>query len=122
MEEDPIPTEVAAAVEQGHPPSGTERQSGSAKEEIDRKITAEHFNLVPPAAPLQPISFAIPSTGQTAPASRSELDPNNPYDILAQQGSGAADKTVTDLASDQHPGLTQQHRDPGGAEGGTPYL
>ena len=62
MEEGTTREEEAAPADQGLPPSGTGHQSGNAKEETDRRIAAEHFNLVPPATPLQPISFAIAST------------------------------------------------------------
>ena len=62
MEEETTHTEEATTEEQGLPPSGTGYQSGNAMEENDRMIAAEHFNLVPPATPFQPISFAILST------------------------------------------------------------
>ena len=91
MEEDTTHTEEAAPANQGLPPSGIGHQSGNAMEENDRRIAAEHFNLVSPAAPLQPISFAIPNTGQNATA-QSGIELNNPYDLLAQQGSGVADR------------------------------
>ena len=97
MEEDTTHTEEATTEDQGLPPSGTERQSGSDREENDRKIAAEHFNLVPPAAPLQPTSFAVPSTGQTAGA-QSGIELNNPYDLLAHHGSGAADRDIDRLS------------------------
>ena len=52
MEEDITHTKDATLADQGHPPSGTGHQSSNAKEDNDRKIAAEHFNLAPPAAPL----------------------------------------------------------------------
>ena len=52
MEEDITHKEDATPADRGHPPNGTGHQSGNAKEDNDRTIAAEHFNLVPPAAPL----------------------------------------------------------------------
>jgi len=92
MKEDTRHTEEATMGEQGLPHSGTKHQSDSVKEEIDRRVAAEHFNLVPPAAPIQPISFAIPSMGQPALVAPTVIEIGNPYDILAQQGSGSADR------------------------------
>ena len=54
MEEDTTHTEKAAPAEQGLPPSSTGHQQGNAMEENDRKVAADHFNLVPLAAPLNP--------------------------------------------------------------------
>ena len=51
MEEDTTHTEDATPSEQDLPPSGTGYQRGNAREENDRMIATEHFNLVPPAAP-----------------------------------------------------------------------
>ena len=82
MGKDRTHEEEAAPADQGLPPSGTGHQSGNAREENDRRIAAEHFNLVPPTAPLQPVSFAILITRQSA-AALSEVKLNNPYDILA---------------------------------------
>ncbi len=103
MEEDTTLPEGAALANQGLPPSGTGHQSGSAMEETDRMIATEHFNLALAAAPLQPISFAIPSTGQTATA-QSGIELNNPYDLLAQHGSGAADRDIDRLGFGSIPG------------------
>ena len=63
MEEDTTHTKEAAVGEQGLPHGGTVHQSGSAREENDRRVAAEHCTLVPPTAPIQPISFEIPSGG-----------------------------------------------------------
>jgi hypothetical protein len=92
MEEDTTHTEEAAMGEQVLPHGGTERQSGSAREENDRRVAAEHFNLVPPATPVQPLSFVLPSMRQPALAAQTIIELSNPYDILAQHGSGAADR------------------------------
>ena len=82
MEEDITHIEEATSDEQGLPPSYTNQQNGSAREENDRGVAAEHFNLVPPAAPLQSISFAVRSTGQTA-ATLSGIELKNSSDLLA---------------------------------------
>ena len=92
MEEDTTHTEEATVGEQGLPQGGTIRKSGSAREENDRRVAAEHFTLVSPATPIQPLSFEIPSVGQPALAAQIVIDLSNPYDIFAQQGSGAADR------------------------------
>ena len=84
MEEDTTHVEEAAIGEQGLPHGGTIRQSGSAREENDRRVAAEHFILIPPVAPLQPISFGIPSMGQPSLAAQTVIELSNPYDILAQ--------------------------------------
>ena len=83
MEEDTTHTKEAAADEQGLPSNNLDLHNSNAREENDRKVAAEHFNMVPPAAPLQPISFAVLGMGQTARA-LSGIEINNPYDLLAQ--------------------------------------
>jgi hypothetical protein len=92
MEEDTTQREEAAVEEQGLPQGGTVPQSASAREENDRRVAAEHFTLVPPTSPIQPLSFGIPSGGQSAPAAQTVIDLSNPFDILAQQGIGIADR------------------------------
>ena len=52
MEEDTTHTEEVARADQFLPPRGIGHQSGNAMEENDLRIAAEHFNLVPPTAPL----------------------------------------------------------------------
>jgi hypothetical protein len=91
MEEDTSHAEEATPAKQGLPPSNTGHQQGNAREENDRRIATEHFSMGSLAPPLQPISFAVPSTGHTTVASHSPIELSRPYDILAQQGSGATD-------------------------------
>ena len=127
MEEDTTHTEEAASAEHGLPPSNTGHQQGNAREENDRRAAVEHFNLVPPSAPFKPISFTLPSTGHTRVAAQRSIELNNPYDIVAQQGSGtdsqqgSGTETTTDSASDQYRGRAQPHRDPSASEVGTPF-
>jgi hypothetical protein len=84
MEENTAHREEATPAKQGLSPSTTGHQQSNARQENDRRVVAEHFNQAPPAAPLLPISFAVPSTGHTTVAAQGPIELSNPYDILAQ--------------------------------------
>ena len=94
MEEDTTHTREVPLAEQGLPSSGTGHHQTNVGEENDHIVAAEHFNLVPPTTPLRSISFAVPGPGHTLSTSKSPVEQRNIYDVLAQQGSGAADRAI----------------------------
>jgi hypothetical protein len=61
-------------------------------------VAADHFDLVPPIVPLQPISFSLPGTAHTPTTNMSTIEHNNIYEVLAQQDNGTTD-TNNDILS-----------------------
>ena len=83
---------------QGLPASGSGYLHTTSREKNDRRVATEHFSLVTPTTPLQLVSFAIPGTGQIPTATRIPIEQSNIYDVLAQQGSGAAYRDIEKLS------------------------